>query len=36
MINLKKIKKPFIIAEIGINHEGKFVNAKKLILEAKK
>jgi len=36
MINLKKIKKTFIIAEIGINHEGKFLNAKKLISEAKK
>ena len=36
MINLKKIKKSFIIAEIGINHEGKFLNAKKLISEAKK
>ena len=36
MINFKKIKKSFIIAEIGINHEGKFLNAKKLIFEAKK
>ena len=36
MINFKKLKKPFIIAEIGINHEGSFKIAKKLIFEAKK
>lgn len=36
MINFKKLKKPFIIAEIGINHEGNFKTAKKLIFEAKK
>jgi len=30
------MKKPFIIAEIGNNHEGSFSNAKKLINEAKK
>ena len=36
MINLRRIKKPFIIAEIGINHEGSFNKAKKLIHEAKK
>ena len=31
-----KKKKPFIIAEIGINFEGKISLAKKLISEAKK
>ena len=36
MINFKKLKKPFIIAEIGINHEGNIKTAKKLIFEAKK
>ena len=36
MINFKALKKPFIIAEIGINHEGNFNIAKKLIFEAKK
>lgn len=32
----KKLKKPFIIAEIGNNHEGKFIIAKKLVEEAAK
>ncbi len=32
----KNLKKPYIIAEIGINHEGSFESAKKLIIEAKK
>jgi len=32
----KDLKKTFIIAEIGNNHEGSFANAKKLILEAAK
>ena len=36
MINFKALKKPFIIAEIGINHEGNFNIAKKLILRQKK
>ena len=31
-----KIKKPFIIAEIGNNHEGCFNTAKKLVIEASK
>ena len=35
MISFKKLNKPFIIAEIGINHEGSFKTAKKLILKAK-
>jgi sialic acid synthase SpsE len=35
-MNLKKIKKTFIIAEIGNNHEGSFHIACKLIMEAKK
>ena len=30
------IKKPFLIAEIGINHNGDLGIAKKLILNAKK
>ena len=30
-----KIKKPFLIAEIGINHNGDIDIAKKLILNAK-
>ena len=29
--NLKKLKKPFLIAEIGINHNGSIQLAKKLI-----
>lgn len=33
---LNKIDKPYIIAEIGINHEGNLNTAKKLIFEAKK
>ena len=33
---LNKMDKPYIIAEIGINHEGNFKTAKKLIFEAKK
>jgi N,N'-diacetyllegionaminate synthase len=36
MIKFNKLKKPYIIAEIGINHEGSYGLAKKLILEAKK
>jgi|TARA_B100001063_G_C16759020_1_gene554866 N,N'-diacetyllegionaminate synthase len=35
-MNINLIKKPYIIAEIGINHEGNFSTAKKLIFEAKK
>jgi N,N'-diacetyllegionaminate synthase len=35
-MNLKKLKKTFIIAEIGNNHEGSFNVACKLIKEAKK
>lgn len=31
-----KKNKPYIIAEIGINHEGKFNLAKKLIINASK
>ena len=31
-----KLKKTYIIAEIGINHEGNFLIAKKLIYKAKK
>ena len=30
-INLNKINKPLIIAEIGLSHSGNFVKAKKLI-----
>ena len=30
-MNLIKIKKPFLIAEIGINHNGSIKIAKKLI-----
>jgi N-acetylneuraminate synthase len=33
---MKKLKKPFLIAEIGINHNGSIDIAKKLIDEAKK
>ena len=33
---MKKIRKPFLIAEIGINHNGSIDIAKKLIDEAKK
>lgn len=33
---MKKLKKPFLIAEIGINHNGSIELAKKLILLAKK
>jgi sialic acid synthase SpsE len=36
MIIFSKLKKPYIIAEIGINHEGSYIAAKKLISEAKK
>ena len=32
----KKLDKPYVIAEIGINHEGNYIIAKKLIYEAKK
>ena len=35
MINFKKINYPFIVAEIGNNHEGSFNNAIKLIKQAK-
>ena len=28
----KKFEKPYIIAEIGNNHEGSLINAKKLII----
>ena len=35
-MQLEKSKKPYIIAEIGINHEGNYLIAKKLIYEAKK
>ena len=35
-MNLKKLKKTFIVAEIGNNHEGSFNVACKLINEAKK
>lgn len=35
-MNFKKLKKPYIIAEIGINHEGNYSKAKKLIFEAKR
>ena len=35
-MNLNKLKKTFIIAEIGNNHEGSFEIACKLIEEAKK
>jgi len=31
-----KLKKPYVIAELGINHEGNYSTAKRLILEAKK
>ena len=33
---IKKFRKPFLIAEIGNNHEGDYEIAKKLILEAVK
>ena len=36
MLFNKKIKKTFIIAEIGNNHEGNISNAKKLIKLASK
>ena len=36
MMLFKKLNKPYIIAEIGINHEGNYSIAKKLIIEAKK
>ena len=36
MNNFKNLKKTFLIAEIGNNHEGKFSNAIKLIDHAKK
>ena len=32
----KNLKQPYIVAEIGINHEGNYQTAKKLIFEAKK
>ena len=35
-INFKKLKTIFVIAEIGVNHNGKLSNAKKLIDVAKK
>jgi len=35
-MNLNKLKKTFIIAEIGNNHEGSFSVACKLIKEAKR
>ena len=31
-----KLNNPYIIAEIGINHEGNYATAKELIVEAKK
>ena len=39
MFNYYKIKKsdiPYVIAEIGVNHEGSIAKAKKLIYYAKK
>ena len=36
MINFKNISKPFIVAEIGNNHEGSIKNAINLIISAKK
>ncbi len=33
---IKKFKKPFLIAEVGNNHEGDYEVAKKLIFEASK
>ena len=36
MVNLKKFKRPFMIAEIGINHNGSIRIAKQLIDLAKK
>jgi len=35
-IFIKKNKKPFIIAEVGVNHECSILKAKKMILSAKK
>ena len=35
-MNFKKIKKTFIVAEIGVNHEGKIGLAKKMINLASK
>lgn len=35
-LNLNNIKKTFIIAEIGINHEGSIIKCKKLIKNAAK
>ena len=34
-VDFKKLKKPYIIAEIGHNHQGNLENCKKLFLEAK-
>ena len=37
MVKFKNLKsKPYIIAEIGINHNGYYRNNKKLILQSKK
>ena len=36
MYNFKRLKKTFIVAEIGNNHEGNFDIAIRLINEAKK
>ena len=36
MFKIKKLKKPVLIAEIGINHNGSIKEAKKLIDLAKK
>ena len=36
MKNLRKRKKVFLIAEVGINHNGSLSQAKKLIMLAKK
>ena len=30
-MKFNKLKKPYIIAEIGINHDGNFLKAKKLV-----
>ena len=35
-MDFKKLNKPYIIAEIGINHEGNYSLAKKLVFEANK
>ena len=35
-MKFNKLKKPYVIAEIGINHDGKFLKAKNLYLRPKK